>query len=291
MTNSMGFRSPEFSREKKSGVVRILFLGSSTTFGVTGPIEKTFPFLVGEILRQEMPDVKIEILNAAQPNKTSYWELQRMEETLSLEPDIWVVMTGYNDTASIHNHFVEISQSGELIIRQWHVQLHQWIAEHSVFYVTLREKIALLLYGSPSFAFSRPGDSTIKKSPEDIQAWFRNYPLHFRKNLEKMANLARPSGAQLVFLKGPLSASRKERHPIYSRGYLRLMEELRKVSVKYQISMIDLDSTFSGKDSAGLFMEDGLHFTDSGNLEIAKAVSEFFVRNRKDYLEGKTSLS
>ena len=58
MTNSMGFRSPEFNPEKDPKTPRVLFIGSSTTFGVEGPIEKTFPSLVcqpfSKQVRQDM---------------------------------------------------------------------------------------------------------------------------------------------------------------------------------------------------------------------------------------------
>lgn len=272
MTNSLGFRSPELNPEKAPGTYRILFIGSSTTFGVSGPIEKTFPYLAGEFLKTAFPEKKIETINAAWPAKTSYWEVQRMKETLHLKPDRIVVMTGYNDTATIY-HRTKVDERGQLILTSWYVRLHNFLINHSVFYVTLREKIAILLYGNPAFSFGRP----FQKENENPE-WFQYYPQHFRNHLEEMVRIASDHQIELVFIKPPLGTKRFTQLPVYRKAFTRLMEELTDVSKKYQIPLIDLDPVFSEPISGKYIGEDGLHFTDEGNLAIARTVSQFFLK-------------
>lgn len=281
MYNSLGFRSPEFDLVKKPGTVRMLFLGSSTTFGVTGPVEKTFPYLVEKILREKKPTLSIETINAACPAKTSYWEVERMRETLYLEPDIVVLMTGYNDSATIYGNFVNISERGDLTVTPWVHRLDTFIAHHSVFYVTLKEKISLLLHGSPNFAFSPPQwREPVTKNTDD---WFVHYPRHFRKNLERMIEMAGQHGIRPVFLKPPLSRERREHRPLYFRAFTRLMKELDEVAEEFQIPVIDLDAEFADPKSADYIGRDGIHFTDAGNLALARGVSDFFIQYRQQY--------
>ncbi len=288
MSNSLGFRSPEFDPTKAAGVTRILFIGSSTTFGVTGPVEKTFPYLVGEILRRDMPGNRIETINAAMPGKTSYWEVERIKETRYLEPNIVVVMTGYNDSASIHRDFVRINERGDLILTPWLYRVETWIARHSVFYVTLKEKLAVLLYADPNRAYGNPVQNEKWGTDSAQQEWFQHYPRHFRTNLEQMIELASENGAKLVFIKGPLSTQRKEMHPRYAHAYSRLMEELASVCSQHEIPLIELDQAFPTFKETEYLARDGLHFTDEGNQAIAEVVSEFFIQNRINYFRGST---
>ncbi len=283
MYNSLGFRSQEFSPKKEPGTTRILFVGSSTVFGVTGPVEKTFPFLVGKILRDKMPPRRVETINAAKPAETSYWEVERIEKTLYLNPDILVVMTGYNDSASIYRDFIRINERGDLILTPWYLKLDSFMAHHSVFYVTLRERIAILLHDNPNFAFGgRPLETRVEESL-DKTAWFDYYSRYFRNNLELMVKTASEHNIKFVFIKPPLGIQRRQEHPLYYKAYLRLMKELVDVASEHHIALIDLDSFFSESKSKEYIGVDGLHFTDAGNLAIAKAVSDFFLLHEKDY--------
>jgi len=283
MCNSIGFRSPEFNPKKQPGTVRVLFIGSSTTFGTNAPVETTFPFLVGKILREKLPEIQTEAINAAQPCKTSYWELQRIKETLPLGPDVIVVMTGYNDSASIYRNFVKINERGDLIVTpSWINRLDTWIAKHSVFYVTLREKTAIWRYGNPLFAFSKPPNPE-KELGLDKSDWFKYYPDHFRNNLEKMAELCADNGVRLIFIKAPLSPQRREEHPLYGEAYSRLMEELSAICRNKEIPLIDLSRLYENSRWRELVSADGLHLTDAGNLKIAEAVAGFLMKHQEDY--------
>ncbi len=281
MTNSLGFRSLEFNPKKETSTKRILFIGSSTTFGVEGPVEKTFPYLVGKILKTQPHLGHVETLNAAWPGETSYWEIQRMKNTLWLDPDVIVVMTGYNDSATVYNHFARISERGDLMITPWVFRLDSFISTHSVFYVTLREKLAILLYGDPRLAFVRRNNFSEKK--QDHPEWFEFYPQHFRKNLEEMVQITKGHHIKLVFIKAPLSIQRRSEHPLYSRAYFRLMEELEGVSREQGVGLIDLEDAFSVPAAQDYIGRDGLHFPDAGNAAIAQEVSRFFFTHSSDY--------
>lgn len=283
MTNSRGFRSQEFDPKKEPGTTRILFYGSSTTFGVSNPLEKTFPFLVGQILQEKLPGRKIETLNAALSNKTSDWLVERILGTLSLEPDVIVILTGYNDSASVHQKTVKIDELGNLVMTPWYFQLHGYLAHISVLYVTLREKIAIWLYGNPRYAFGTPRQIQHEESLKS-ENWFRHYPPYYRKNLEKIIQIAEEHGIKLAFIKPPLSAQRRREHPLYRKAFFRLRRELEKAASEHGIPLINLDPFFSSPGSGKYFSEDGLHFSDTGNGVLARAVSDFILQHLQDDL-------
>jgi len=97
--NSLGFRSPETSVEKLPGVVRIVCLGGSTTYGSSVPKpEQAYPAQMQEFLRQKTGHVKIEVLNGGIPYASSFEVLSTfLYRVLPLEPDLVVVDASLND--------------------------------------------------------------------------------------------------------------------------------------------------------------------------------------------------
>ena len=152
----------------------------------------------------------------------------------------------------------------------------------SVFYVTLREKISLLLYGTPRFAFAAPHAIARGEALEQTE-WFRYYPGYYRENLRKIAEIAREHQVKLLFLKPPLSAERRRGYPLYTRAFERLLEELIRVSQEESIPIVDLDALSSAPRSTAYFSEDGLHFSDAGNAVIARSVADALLAHAREF--------
>jgi lysophospholipase L1-like esterase len=99
--NSEGYIStPEISREKPAGVVRLAFFGGSSTAG-TGPVIKdsdTWPLLTVELLREALPGVELDFLNAALAGYSSFESYGRLWSRVRFfDPDVLVVYHGWND--------------------------------------------------------------------------------------------------------------------------------------------------------------------------------------------------
>lgn len=96
--NSRGFRGKEIST-RKNGAYRIIALGGSTTFGVTmTPVDKPWPRLLAEIIRQRLnPARRIEVINAGVPTYSLGHTLARLaSDILPLKPDMIISYHGYN---------------------------------------------------------------------------------------------------------------------------------------------------------------------------------------------------
>lgn len=278
MTNSLGFRSPEFNAVKTPGTFRILFIGGSTTYGVSGPVERTFPYLAGQVLQERRPGRPVEVINAAQPGKNSYWLPERLRETLSLEPDLIIVMIGENDCASTSQEFSDITRRGDLKKYPLWERISTWLASQSVLYVTLREKIAIRLHGSPRFAFDEPPDSP-KRQRQDYPEWFRYYPKYFEQNIEQGIRIAKEHGIRILFIEPPLSQKRRSQVPLYARAYGVLMARLREVTRREGVPLLVLDRFYDDLEPSFSPEWDGIHLPPAANQKMAREISAYLLEN------------
>ena len=86
-TNSRGFRDKEITLPKPTGVVRIVCVGGSTT--VEGPHnELTYPKIMEKMLRERFATDAIEVINCGVDALGFPFEMERMPDWLTLEPDL-----------------------------------------------------------------------------------------------------------------------------------------------------------------------------------------------------------
>lgn len=100
--NSLGFRGQEFPRQKEKNEFRIVIIGDSITFGWGIKNEAaTYPYYLQQFLQaQSRGESLYRVINAGVPSYTSLQAKQLLEQRiLSLEPDLIIVMIGWNDLA------------------------------------------------------------------------------------------------------------------------------------------------------------------------------------------------
>src|SRR5262245_44239882 len=88
--NSSGFRGREFRKQKDPGVIRIVTLGASSTFGFSNRDEDTYPYRLEQLLNDEAPSGdRFEVINLGIPHLKSRQILSLFEnEALPLQPDV-----------------------------------------------------------------------------------------------------------------------------------------------------------------------------------------------------------
>lgn len=96
-TNSLGFRGPDWSSEKKAGSLRIALIGDSHAFGYGVKFEQT----MGEILAKRLSSRlarPVEVMNFGVSGYNSEQELAVFERyAMPLKPDLVLVLTCNND--------------------------------------------------------------------------------------------------------------------------------------------------------------------------------------------------
>lgn len=100
--NASGFRGEDFPTSKDAGVIRIVTLGASSTFGYYGRDDETYPHkLELELNRRHPAGPRYEVLNLGIPHATSAHITALFQaEGLPLQPDIVTFYEGVNDAAS-----------------------------------------------------------------------------------------------------------------------------------------------------------------------------------------------
>lgn len=185
--NALGFRGPDVSVGKPEGIARIVCLGDSVTFGVIRRGSWFVPSLgwpeaLAERLEREGFD-HVEVINAAVVGYSSAQGLRQLvTRVVDLEPDVLIVRFGAND-------FVP-SVAPERRVLEPRSPL-------------LRE----LFYASLDWRLTRVG----------LRAW-QQLPIHpkpqtvpwvteaqYRRNLDRIVEVGRGGGAQVLLLDYPLA--------------------------------------------------------------------------------------
>lgn len=131
--NAQGFRGDPVAMPKPSGVVRIGFLGSSTTLDIyVGDITKTWPAVAVSRLKSAYPRCKFDFFNAAVPGYNVRVATQRLtEDAAKFEPDIVVFLLN------------DLTQRGrlQLIARGIPTESYTpgWLAQYSILWLKLEK--------------------------------------------------------------------------------------------------------------------------------------------------------
>ncbi|MCX7016140.1 MAG: GDSL-type esterase/lipase family protein [Candidatus Sumerlaeota bacterium] len=96
--NSLGLRGEEIERRKPPGEWRLLALGDSMTFGMSGEQNDAFPAQLQDLLRARHPGRKIEAINAGVLAYTTLQEEALLKELLpAVQPDLVALWWVHND--------------------------------------------------------------------------------------------------------------------------------------------------------------------------------------------------
>ncbi|HWF60504.1 MAG TPA: SGNH/GDSL hydrolase family protein [Nitrospira sp.] len=99
--NSQGFRGGEIEETKKPGVIRIVTLGSSSTFGYYDRDHETYPYYLEQKLNKNSEGTgRFEVINLGIPHLRSEEILALFyAEAIPLHPDVVTFYEGANDAA------------------------------------------------------------------------------------------------------------------------------------------------------------------------------------------------
>jgi len=136
-----GFRGPDVSLTKAAGSIRLMIVGSSTTFDpyVAGGDSAAWPARLEYWLNRLASHARFEVINAGVPGYTAADDLIRLElELYRYHPDVIVLYEGHNDLRGAIWGGPPTGQwseaPGELVeVTPWVL----WLQSHSVLYAKL----------------------------------------------------------------------------------------------------------------------------------------------------------
>ena len=189
--NSFGFRGPDFTRGKSGGVVRIICLGESSTFGFFDRDDYTYPSILQRLLPKETAvGGRFEVINAGIPHVDSDNILAMLKgEILSYEPDIITIYAGYNDAAYVMDASVLENSL-------------RWIHAHVATYVALKRVISAV--GGPELysrwaSYNKSGDQ-----PAYVKRQVNLHVARYNRNIEEIIALAGKAHVRVVVMKQAL---------------------------------------------------------------------------------------
>lgn len=100
--NSFGFRGKETTWSKPKGVLRVLCVGGSSTYGAgVSSDEHTWPVQLEGVLASATEDGRFEVINLGVPGYSSFESLTRFATVgMELQPDVVVIYHGMADVRS-----------------------------------------------------------------------------------------------------------------------------------------------------------------------------------------------
>ena len=182
-TNSLGLRSAEVMPDKPAGVLRVLALGDSVTFGWGLRGEDAYPSQLASLLATLRPSLGAEVINAGVSGYGTWQQLLWLQgQGLDLQPDVVVLQAHLNDAAD--------NLWGTL---GWQGGDQGWLAQHS--------KLARLVQrvlGSSAPRSDTPCAADWKVGMEEV-CWQRTEQL-----LDEMRTAAESAGATTVLMPSPM---------------------------------------------------------------------------------------
>jgi len=292
--NNLGLRGTEWKLEKAPGVLRVLTVGGSSTFGVNNPDDATWPAFLQRAL-QSRSRRTIECLNGGQPGYALVDFTYFFREKLApYRPEVVIYYEGWNDTdlpgaSQVHHNVRRFHQYNAL------GRLSAWLYCRSLLYTYLLEK-------SQFYRVSRRYDSlpdthrfqsemegfvhTVRQQGarpvlvlqmlEPFQeAPFRQFRAELRSaDLQNRAPLRR----RVLELARSVSGEQSGRYDGLTRlrlyQTLLLLEVARRSGEAMGVQVIDPDPDFVREQPRGALFCDAVHLSDRGSEILARAIAD-----------------
>ncbi|MGH9387881.1 MAG: SGNH/GDSL hydrolase family protein [Vicinamibacterales bacterium] len=183
--NSLGFRGAEITKQKPTNTLRIVCVGASTTFDAdVSSDDATWPAVLQQRLREQYPDVSIEVINAGVPGFVITQSLENVRRrVLPLDPDLVIFYEANNDVAL---------DTRELAVRMGLVNasrgrlaaVNRWLTQKSLLLDLIEKNLKIL-------SVSDESAGKIQTVPEDL-------PTRYVRELDRMHEELRAEGVDLL---------------------------------------------------------------------------------------------
>lgn len=295
--NRLGFRADEMSLRKPAGVVRIVCVGGSTTYGPRD-FRESYPFFLQQILRQRGLE-GVEVVNAGVSSYTSHESLVNLAlRVVDLQPDLVIVYHGIND---VHARVVwppseyRGDNSGSRVATLRSIRMPS-ILEYSTALRWLLIRLGraephselgrTVITEAPSYfggllmRQQRDGsypDQIFRETPA-LEMLRKNRPVFFERNLESMVAVARAHGAEVVLATFAYSPLFDDEPTVSSKEYRSALDEgndvVARVGMATGVPVYDFAAEMP-EDKR--YFTDGRHFTREGNELRARLFADFLL--------------
>ncbi len=270
--NSKGFVGVEFADVKPAGIYRVFAVGDSCTFG--GDWDVSYSAFLEKMLNAD--GQRYEVINAGIEGYNSEYALGRIrDDVLKYGPDLVTIYIGWNDLMKVSPG--NMSSSGRVT----------WLGtvlNQSYLYKGLSKVV--FIYIRPMLI--PPG---LSGEESEFHVFDQFVPATYEENVAAMVALLRERNVRVLLLTRPTVLTRnmsaedlKTQHvffPYFPEAYSvpRLLSlhdaynnSIRRLAVRLQVPIVDLDEVFNQQDKRPLFW-DTMHPSKEGHELIAAALA------------------
>ena len=280
---------------KPPGVVRIMAIGSSTTFdpAVSGD-QATWPARLQFWLHQLAPSQPVEVINAGVPGYGVMDDVIRLEtELFQYQPDVIILYEGHNDLAGALRRGreqipVATETPGEVpVVTPW----GHWLSRHSLLYGKVVQRLVVLRFVS---AGRRARMRAQAGAPSD-EAIIESGARQFERDLTFFLTVARSLGARVVIpamvhVSGVGTEEERDSTLVHEwsytvpfatpatmlRGYVRYNAMLHEIAGRFSATWVPTDS-FGLAGPEWYAPGDPVHFNDRGADRMARRLADALV--------------
>jgi len=274
--NALGFRSPDLAAPKPAGVVRLAFLGGSTTYcaEVSGN-ELTWPHLVWHGLSAALPTVRFDYVNAGVPGYTFDSILQAFRKRVQpLRPDVVVIYEATNDLAMDSR---QLAREQQLVTDTPEPAF--WLARHSLLWLLLEKNMSIA-------RLQASADGTTGKLAFDPRQLSRGFEQRLRETIRAAQSVAAVVAVATFAprLRPGQSLTEQRRAAVTSlyympylsldgllAGFAEYNRVIRAVAAETGALLIAGDDQIPADD---LHYADSVHFRDAGSRAMAARVTQ-----------------
>ena len=246
--NSLGMRCPEYALHKLPGVLRILFLGDSVTYGTTYVDQsEIFTSLLARDLPQRLKR-GVEVLNASAGAWAPANELGYLRSRGTFDADVVVFVLNTGD-------LVQPMNRQPLLLANGYPDHRPPLALYELWVRYVRPRV---------FHGASEVDAGSQAAPVDVMQ--QTPPV--LEVLDEACRFAREHRAEFRILYIPARGEQWENLQ-YARGF----EMLRSWAGRNQVPLLDLSSDLTSRPKLEVY-QDSIHLRPAGNQIVAHAVEE-----------------
>ena len=278
--NHLGMRDHR-DLNKKNGVIRVVFIGGSTTYTIRiKNNEKIFSYRLEKLLNKYykdiLPDKKIQVINAGLGGATSAENLLRLIFFVSeSSPDLVVIQHGFNDVKPRIRENIQSDFSNYR--KRW--ERPNYFLHNPIAYGLLRntvESSVLLTFISRNLGLSGIADiaSMVTRRDVSISESFLavNSAKYFERNTKYMVAICKSMGAKVLLA---TEAYTDKVSKIRNVAMLEHNNLLSKIAKEEGVLFYDFYNDMIKDD---VYMPDGRHVSQVGSNLKAELIYSFFVK-------------
>lgn len=196
------FNPQSFLMPKPTGTKRVFCVGGSTTFGRPFADSTSYAGWLREFLNVVDPSVNWEVINAGGVSYASYRVARVMEELADYEPDLFIVLSAHNEFLERRTYPKDYFEPPTI-----GTKLHNQLGRSRVWTLLERathpERYAPATSASivlPDEVDERLNHTVGPSTYQRDEAWTDDVVSHYQLNLNRMIEIARSVGAEIVMI-------------------------------------------------------------------------------------------